>query len=223
MSVMRIVAIDDHPLFLEGIKTALQGEPDMHLVATAQDGEEWVPLLRQFNPHLVLLDLNVPHFNAPEAIRRGAALFPKVRFVALTASRDEALVRQIAMAGAAGYLLKESILTEQFPEQLRKIGAGSRLFDPEVVPALLNVHAAPLTAQEQECLSLMAEGLTNQGIAEVLGLSRKRVANVLSGLYEKLDIDGLNERRWVTRVVAVREALQRGLIGVSEGGRSEYR
>lgn len=223
MSVVRIVAIDDHPLYLEGIRTVLSGEPDLQLVATAQDGAAWVQLLRKSNPHLVLLDLNVPHLNPPEAVRRGMALFPNVRFVVLTGTRDEAQVRQVALAGADGYLLKESILTEQFPDQLRRIHAGAKLFDPEVIHALLNLNAVSLTFQEQECLTLMAQGLTNQGIAEELGLSRKRVANVLSGLYEKLDIDGLNESRWVTRVVAVREALHRGLIGVAEGGRSEYR
>ena len=223
MPVIRVVALDDHPLYLEGVRTALSREPDLQVVASVQDGEGWIPLLRKFNPDIALLDLNMPKFNAPEAIRRGAALFPKIRFVVLTGIRDESIVRQVAFAGAAGFLLKESLLKDELPGQLRRIHEGALIFDPEIVHALIQVNALTLTSQEQACLSLMAQGLTNQGIADALGLSRKRVANVLSGLYGKLDIDGLNESRWVTRVVAVREALDRGLIGVSEGRRPDYR
>ncbi len=223
MSVMKVVAIDDHQLFLEGIRMALGRAPDVQLVATAREGNEWMDLLRRHNPDILLLDLHMPHFNATEAIRRGRELFPKTRFVVLTASRDESLVRQVALAGAGGYLLKDTIIKEHFPGQLRRIKGGTFLFDTEVVHALINLHAVQLTLQEQECLSLMSQGLTNQGIAEELGLTRKRVANILSAVYEKLDIDCLNEHRWVTRVVAVREAMQRGLIGVAERAAGEYR
>lgn len=223
MSVIRVVAIDDHPLYLEGIRTALDRAPDIHLAAASQDGADWLALLRRHNPDILLLDLTMPDFNATETIRRGADLFPKVRFVVLTGRKDEALVRQVAQAGACGYLLKEALLTDQFPDQLRRVHAGTYLFDPEVIHALINLHAIELTLQEQECLSLMSRGLTNQGIAEELGLSRKRVANILTQIYGKLDIDCLNEHRWVTRVVAVREAMTRGLIGSLDEGCIQYR
>lgn len=223
MSVIRVVALDDHQLYLEGIRTALENEPDIRFMAGERDGSRWIALLRRHNPDIVLLDLHMPQFNAVEMIRRGMDLFPKTRFVALTGSRDEALVRQVARAGASGYLLKETIIRRPFPDQLRRIHGGSFLFDEEVVHALISLHSAELSLQEQTCLSLMSRGLTNQGIADELGLSRKRVANILSKIYSKLDIDGLNEHRWVTRVVAVREAVSRGLISVAEQGEREYR
>ena len=223
MSVIKVVAIDDHQLYLEGIRTALSRAADIQLAATSQDGNDWMLLLRRHNPDVLLLDLNMPHFNATEAIRRGTEYFPKVRFVVLTGRKDVALVRQVALAGASGYLLKDSILKEQFPEQIRRVQAGAYLFDPDVIHALINLHSIELNLQEQECLTLMSRGLTNQGIAEELGLSRKRVANILSQIYEKLNIDGLNEHRWVTRVVAVREAMTRGLIGHQEESGAEYR
>lgn len=223
MPVIKLVAVDDHQLYLEGIATAVQAEPDLHLVASSRRGEDLIPLLRRYNPDLVLVDLHMPEFNGPDSIRRAARLFSKTRFVVLTGSRDEALVQQVASAGARGYLLKESILKDEFPRQLRRIHAGAVLFDEQVVHALLPLDGVELTSREKECLSLLARGLTNAGIAEVLGLSRKRVANVLSAMYIKLDIDGLNEHRWVTRVVAVREAMSRGLVGVGEPERPAYR
>ncbi len=223
MGLIRIVAIDDHPLLLEGVRAVLEGEVDLRLVAVSREAGQLFPLLRRHNPDLVLLDLQMPGFNPAETIRRATARFPKVRFVALTGSRDEALVRQVASAGVHGYLLKERIVKDVFPAKLRRIREGAILFDEEVAHALIPLHRLDLTPQEQDCLSLMVQGLTNAGIAEALGLSRKRVSNVLSATYAKLDIDGLNEHRWVTRVVAVREALHRGLIGVGELPRGEYR
>lgn len=223
MSVIKVVALDDHPLYLEGICMALQNAPDIQLSAMSEDGNEWMNLLRRHNPDIVLLDLHMPDFNAIEAIKRGVELFPQTRFVVLTGSRDENLVRQAALSGARGYMLKESILKDRFSNQIRRIHGGAFLFDPEVVHVLIHLHTIELSLQEQSCLTLMSQGLTNQGVANEMGLSRKRVANILSSIYEKLDIDCLNEHRWVTRVVAVREALTRGLICVSENARGEYR
>ncbi len=223
MPKIQIIALDDHALYLEGIRTALEREPDMQLAGASRDAGELKALLRSYNPDIALLDLHVPGFDGPHTIRRCVANYPKTRFVALTGSRDEALVRQVAHSGASGYLLKESILKDRFPDQLRRIHAGTVLFDEEVVHALIGMHAVDLSPRERECLSLLSQGLTNAGIAEILGLSPKRVANVLTSLYAKLDVDGLNERRWVTRVVAVREAIDRGLLGVSEPRVVEYK
>jgi DNA-binding NarL/FixJ family response regulator len=222
MPVISIIAVDDHQLYLEGIRTALSQEADIRVTAVSRDSRKLPGLLRVHNPDIALLDLHMPGFNGPETIRRFSAQFPQTRFVALTGSREEALVRQIALSGARGYLLNESILKDRFPDQLRRIYAGSVLFDEEIVHALLEMQSIVLSPQELEILSLMSQGLTNAGIAEALGLSRKRVANVLSHLYGKLQIDGLNEHRWVTRVVAVREAVSRGLIGIAEP-REDYR
>jgi len=223
MPKITIIALDDHQLYLEGIRTALEREPDMRLAALGRDAAELKTLLRAHNPDIVLLDLHMPGLDGPRTIRRSVARYPQTRFVALTGSRDEALVRQVAHSGASGYLLKESLLKDRFPDQLRRIYAGTVLFDEEVVHALIRMHAVELSPRERECLVLLSQGLTNAGIAEVLGLSPKRVANVLTGLYNKLDIDGLNEHRWVTRVVAVREAIERGLVGVSEPRLQEYK
>jgi DNA-binding NarL/FixJ family response regulator len=223
MPVIKIIALDDHQLYLEGIRTALEREPDMQLVGAGRDAGELRSLLRTHNPDIALLDLHMPGFDGPRIIRRCTTRYPRTRFVALTGSREEALVRQVAHSGASGYLLKESILKDRFPDQLRRIHAGTVLFDEEVVHALIAMHAVELSVRERECLVLLSQGLTNAGIAEVLGLSPKRVANVLTGLYNKLDIDGLNEHRWVTRVVAVREAIERGLVGVSEPRVVEYK
>ena len=223
MPVIKLMAVDDHQLYLEGIAAAVESEPDLCLVAASRSGKDLIPMLRRYNPDLVLVDLHMPGFNGPESIRRAVSLFPKARFIALTGSRDEALVQQVAMAGARGYLLKESILKEEFPHQLQRIYAGAILFDEQVVHALIPLHNVELNSQEKECLSLLARGLTNAGIAEILGLSRKRVANVLSALYIKLNIDGLNGHRGVTRVVAVREAMSRGLLAVAEPERPAYR
>lgn len=223
MSVIKVIAVDDHALILEGIRVALSSESDIRMVATSREGAELIPLLRRHNPDVALVDLHMPGFTGPDVIRRASELFPRVRFAALTASRDDNLVRQVALAGANGYLLKESLLKDNFPEQIRRLFRGAITFDPEVVHALIQLKAMKLTMQEQECLTLMAQGLTNAGIAESLGLSPKRVANVLTSLYAKLEIDGLNEHRWVTRVVAVREALQRGLIQVAQLAPPDYR
>ncbi|HUF38856.1 MAG TPA: response regulator transcription factor [Anaerolineales bacterium] len=223
MPAIKIIALDDHQLYLEGIRTALAREPDMHLAGAGRAAADLKPLLKTHYPDIALIDLHIPGFDGPRTIRRCVERYPKTRFVALTGSRDEALVRRVAQSGGSGYLLKESILGDGFADLLRRIHAGTVLFDEAVVHALIRMYDIELSARERECLALLSQGLTNAGIAEVLGLSPKRVANVLTGLYSKLDIDGLNEGRWVTRVVAVREAIDRGLVCVSEPRIVEYK
>ena len=125
MPAIKIIALDDHQLYLEGIRTALAREPDMHLAGAGRAAADLQPLLKTHYPDIALIDLHIPGFDGPRSIRRCVERYPKTRFVALTGSRDEALVRRVAQSGGSGYLLKESILGDRFADLLRRIHAGT--------------------------------------------------------------------------------------------------
>jgi two-component system, NarL family, response regulator DevR len=191
---IRIFLVDDHELIRQGIKTFLQGEPDMEVVdeaATARDAIGKAPIVK---PDLVVLDIRLPDGNGVEVCRELRARCPEARVVMLTSFADDNALMDSIMAGASGYILKAT-KQEELLAALRTVASGQSLIDPAVTASVFrrlrrqaesSDALGALTAQERKILDLIAEGLTNREIAERIHLAERTVKNYVSHILAKL-------------------------------------
>jgi len=193
-SRIRLLLADDQVLFRQGLRTILESEPDLEVVGEAGDGLEAVELTRTRQPDVVLMDIRMPRMDGVEATRRireaGGA-----QVVILSTYDDDELVFEALRVGAAGYLLKD-FPAEELIKAIRTVHHGGGVLIPppiaaKVVAELRRSRGAtpprePLTAREEEILGLVARGLSNREIAEILHLSEGTVKNALSRIYAKL-------------------------------------
>ena len=190
MSV-RVLVVDDHPLFRDGVVTALTDADDLEVVGEAQDVASAIAAAGELGPDVVLMDLNLPDGSGIDAVRALAASHPDVRVLVMTMSTDDDAVVAAMRAGARGYVVK---------------GASRRdlVFSPVVADRLAGyftgLAAVPgreafpqLTDREREVLELLARGLDNRGIARALCLSDKTVRNHVSNTLAKLDVASRSE------------------------------
>ncbi|MEU1182449.1 response regulator transcription factor [Streptomyces sp. NPDC005820] len=206
---LRVLLADDHAVVRAGLRALLEGEPDVEVVAEAGSGEEAVGLAARLLPAVVLMDLRFGGgggIDGIEAVRRLAAEAPGVPAVMLTSYSGRADVVRALEAGARGYVLKAGPPEELF-RAVRGAAAGALGLAPEVMDELVGQVVAPereLSGREVEVVRLLAEGLSNRGIAEALFLSEATVKTHLVRLYRKLGADN--------RAAAVSEAVRRGLL-----------
>jgi DNA-binding NarL/FixJ family response regulator len=196
---MRIVIADDHHLVRQAIRVLLEKQHDIQVVGEAADGQEAVELVERLLPDVLVIDIAMPRLNGIEAIRRIHTLGMKTRIVVLSMYFDETLVRQAVRNGAKGYLLKRSV-TEELLLAVRAASRGETYLAPEVSQLILSDLPTPgsgsekpepfdrLTDREREVLQLIAEGNTNNSIAEQLQISEKTVEKHRSSLMFKLNV-----------------------------------
>ena len=208
---LRVVVVDDHPMFLQGLRTVLAASPDIDLVGQGTTGQEAIDLTREHRPDVVVMDLHMPEVNGVEATRRICQLRPETAVLVLTMVNDDDSVFAAVRAGARGYLLKGA----DEPELLRAIhavAAGEAVFGPGVAQRVLGfLTRAParsrdrsfpeLTDRERQVVELIAQGLGNQAIATRLGLSPKTVMNYVSNVFSKIHVADR-----ATMIVRAREA-----------------
>ena len=210
---IKVIVIDDHPLILKAVVEALQVEPDIQVVGTADHGSELFRLAREKNPDVVILDLGMSGgpFEPVGAVQSFVSTYPHSKVLILTGYDDEVYVRALIDAGAQGYVLKSDDLSMHLPDGIRTVCKGERFYTPAVMEKLLASQGlARLNDQELAVLRLVAQGFTNAGVAESMGVSEKRIRNILSAVYHKLHLretKGLN-----VRVKAVNKARQYGLL-----------
>ncbi|NUO96628.1 MAG: response regulator transcription factor [Nonomuraea sp.] len=194
--MIRVMVVEDHPVFAEGLVSLLGDAPEIDVVGVASTGEAAVDLAGRVAPEVVLMDLHLPGISGVEATSRILADRPEVVVLALTMLTDDETVRAAIRAGARGYLLKEST-GEDIVRSLRAVAAGQVVFGASTGDRLLSVLAtAParprplpeLTDREVEILDLVAVGLNNQAIARRLVLSEKTVRNHVSNIFAKLHV-----------------------------------
>jgi DNA-binding NarL/FixJ family response regulator len=215
---LRVIVVDDHPLYREGLVTAISAMPGVEVVAQAGDGEQAVALTADLVPDVVVMDLHMPGLNGIDATRRITAGQPSVAVLVLTMLEGDDSVFAAVRAGARGYLLKGADRAE-IARALQAVGHGEVVFSSGIASRVLAFFAAGpgasaaaldpfpgLTEREREILDLVARGLTNAEIARRLVVSDKTVRNHVSNVFAKLQVAG--------RAEAVARARDAGLGGV---------
>jgi DNA-binding NarL/FixJ family response regulator len=190
---LRVLVVDDHPLFTAGVTALLSSVEDTEVVATAADGEAAVREATLARPDVVLMDLNLPGTSGLEATRRIAKASPESVVLVLSMLDDDESVLAAMRAGARGYVLKGAG-QEELLAAIRAVAAGGAVFGAAVAGRMLAALDAPapapafpgLTEREAQVLSLMAEGRDNREIAAALQVSWNTVANHVSHILTKL-------------------------------------
>jgi len=205
-NLIRILAVDDHPLLRKGIAALVNAEADMKLVAEASNGEEAVESFRLHRPDVTLMDLQLPGLNGIGAIDRILSEFPDARIIVLTTYTGDAQVLRALRAGARAYILKGHVHRELL-ETIHTVHAGGKRIPPDIATELAE-HATDdeLSSREIEVLRLVATGNSNKEIADQLSIGEATVKSHVSNILSKL---GANDRAH-----AVTIGLTRGIIGL---------
>ncbi|MBO1511756.1 response regulator [Metabacillus bambusae] len=224
----KIVIIDDHQLFREGVKRILDFEPSFEVVAEGDDGEEALAIVEAHKPDVVIMDINMPKVNGVEATKQLIEANAETKVIILSIHDDENYVTHALKTGARGYLLKE-MDADTLIEAVKVVADGGSYLHPKVTHNLVNEfrrlatssgqasptqHLQPeirrplhiLTRRECEVLQMLADGKSNRGIGEALFISEKTVKNHVSNILQKMSV---NDR---TQAVVV--AIKNGWVEV---------
>jgi len=201
-SLIRVMAVDDHPILREGIGALIATEPDMQLVGSCSTGREAIQQFRVLRPDVTLMDLQMPEMSGVDAMIAIRGEFADARIIVLTTFAGDVLVRRAVKAGAVGYVLKEG-LHKDLLDMIRSVHAGRRTLSPEVSFQLANhIEDDALTPAEVAVLRLIAAGKANKQIADELRVTEFTVKSRVQSILSKL---GANDRT------------QAALIGVKRG------
>jgi DNA-binding NarL/FixJ family response regulator len=214
---VRVLVADDHPLFRQGLRSAIDGGDGIAVVGEAETGAEAVERTLELQPDVVVMDVQMPEQNGIEATREIVAQSPHVAVLVLTMFEDDDSVFAAMRAGARGYLLKGAD-HEEIVRAIRAVSAGEAIFGPAIATRLMAYFAASpggpaqafpeLTAREREVLELIARGEGNAAIAQRLVLSQKTVRNHVSNIFTKLQV--------LDRAQAIVKAREAGLGGAPD-------
>ena len=209
----KIILADDHKIIREGLRSLIEKQPDMEVIAEAQDGLTTVNLVQKLKPDVVIMDIGMPEMNGIDATTKITTEYKTVKVIALSMHSDRRFVMQMLKAGAAGYLLKDSA----FEELVSAIHAvitkqhylSQKITDVVVQEYLQNLPRnestvfTVLTAREREVLQLIAEGKSTKQTASVLNVSVKTIETHRQQIMEKLDMHSIAQ---LTKY-AIREGL----------------
>jgi DNA-binding NarL/FixJ family response regulator len=205
MTDLRILLVEDQTLMRQGLKTILNLEPGLQVVAEAVDGESGMRKALELRPDITLMDVQMPGMNGVEATQAICAAWPQARVIILTTFDREDYVYQGIRAGAVGYLLKDTP-AEELVATIRRVHAGEPFIQPEIASRMLRdlVHPAasplePLTEREREVLVLLAQGMSNKAIAGRLVLTEGTVKNHVSNILGKLQAENRTQAAEIAR------------------------
>ena len=211
--MIRVLIVDDHPVVREGLAAMLSTQRDFVVVGEAKDGAEAETKVDELSPDVVLMDLEMPRVDGPEAIRRIRARHPDARVLVLTAYDTDERILDAVQAGAQGYLLKGAPREELF-RAIRVVNQGGSLLEPVVAHKLLgrmgqmlshqDTPAEQLTERELDVLKLLVKGARNKEIAAQLYITERTVKFHTSVIFQKLGVTNRSE--------AISAALQRRLV-----------
>ena len=212
--MIRVLIADDHPVFRFGLRTLLKADPTLEIVGEATNGKEAIAQASELSPDVILMDLNMPGMNGIQAIRRILTNHPEVHILVLTMFDDDDSVFAAMRAGARGYLLKGAEGGEML-QAIHVISTGEAIFSPSIAQRLMQYFGASrprgadqpfpdLTEREREVLALIAQGYTNQAIAERLEITPKTVRNHISAIFSKLQV--------TSRLEAIMRAKDAGMM-----------
>lgn len=221
----RIIIIDDHQLFREGVKRILEFEESFEVVAEGDDGSDIISLYRNYLPDVVLMDINMPGKNGVDATKELIQEFPDAKVIMLSIHDDESYVTHALKSGALGYMLKE-MDADEIVEAIKVVANGGSYLHPKVTKNLVaefrrlsehenkgNFHQTEirrpfhlLTKRECEVLQLLTDGQSNRAIGETLFISEKTVKNHVSSILQKMNVND--------RTQAVVTAIKNGWVEV---------
>src|SRR6266516_1875713 len=198
MDLIRILIADDHPLFRDGMHGLLDSVPDTEVVGEATTGTEAITQAKVLQPDVILMDIKMPGINGIEATREIVAASPHISILMVTMLEDDDSVFAAMRAGARGYVLKGANQAEIL-RAIRAVASGEAIFGPGIGKRVLGFFSAvrptvssrvfpELSERETELLALIAQGRSNQEIAEQLGLTLKTVRNHVSNIFSKLQV-----------------------------------
>jgi two-component system, NarL family, response regulator DegU len=224
--VIRIMIVEDHPLFREGLRRVLELEPTLKVVAEANDGEEAIAFAAEFEPDVILMDINLPKLNGLQATRQIVSNMEDAKVIVLTAYHDDEQLFHALKSGAVAYYPKH-VAPNMLIEGIRAAHDGSYVIGDEVMAkpqvaswllqqfeelAVFNENPnelfAPLSNREMEILQLITRGASNKEIGRELGISRQTVKNHMSSVLRKLAVND--------RTQAAVLALRRGWVRLED-------
>ena len=212
---IRILLADDHTILRAGLKMMLNAQPDMEIVGEAQDGRQSMQEAQRLQPDIILMDITMPDMNGIEATKQIKKLLPEIKILILTMHEHDEYIFQALRAGASGYMLKEAADTELI-SAIHIIQSGQFYLSPTAQSVMVGDYLqrlrtgedkdsySSLTEREREILKLVAEGYTNNQIAERLVISPKTVDTHRTHIMDKLNLH--------SRAELVKYAMRRGLL-----------
>ncbi|MBK9021071.1 MAG: response regulator transcription factor [Sulfuritalea sp.] len=197
---IRIIIIDDHPLFRAGVAHSLGVEPDFTVIGQAENGEDGIDLAKSLRPDVVMLDVSMPGIDGIATAARIAAALPETRIIMLTVSENEDSLMAALKAGAHGYVLK-GVSSIELRAIIRRVAGGEAYVTPLLAGKMLTELSRPsgpayleeLTKREVEVLELLSQGLANREIGERLHLAEKTIKHHISGILQKLQVRSRTE------------------------------
>ena len=212
---IKVLVVDDHQLFREGIVTLLFSAENIEVVAQAEDGLDAIEKAKHYKPDVVLLDITMPRMNGIEATKKLKALMPKIKIVSLSMHSEKQYVKGVLEAGADGYLLK-NCTNRQLTEAIQSVYVGKKYLSEDITGMVISGYLTPsnseaseyekLSVREKEIFHLFAEGKSTREISELLFISVKTVNTHKQNIFEKLELNSNTE--------LVKYALKNGLINL---------
>ena len=200
----RVLLVDDHALLRTGVAKIINQEPDLHVIAEAENGAEAVIAFETHRPDVTLLDLRMPVMEGVEAVKQIRSRDPHALLIVLTTFDRDDEISQALKAGAKAYVLKD-ISADELVDCIRAVLAGRTYIAPAAAAKLAEgVTHVQLTPREMATLRLLADGKSNKEIANVLDISERTVKSHLAHLFEKLGV--------TSRTEAIKVATRRGLV-----------
>jgi DNA-binding NarL/FixJ family response regulator len=198
---IKIILADDHRIFRKGLKSLLSEKENIEVLAEADNGDEALEAARKYKPEIVIMDIAMPKMDGIEATRQIRERFPDTEVVVLSMHAKKAYIDQVLKAGAKGYVLKDSD-EENLLSAIETVHNGGYYLDSPIADQVLSDYFSdkskrelkkqsdPLSEREREVLRLLAEGHSNQEVADTLYISRKTVENHRANIVRKTGIQG---------------------------------
>jgi len=200
---IKVLLADDHGIMRQGLKSLLEKEPDIKVIAEANDGRKALELVRQFTPDVVIMDITMPNLNGVDATDRITTDFPKTKVIALSIHSNKRFVGNMLKAGASGYILKECLFDE-LAEAIRSVIGGDIYLSPRITDVVVDDYvkyldkppkkkSTGLSLRQREVLQLLTEGKTTKQIALELHISPKTVEANRRQVMAKLELYSIAE------------------------------
>ena len=216
--MIKVVLAEDHTIVRQGLRSILEQQPGIKVIAEAENGREAVCIAEQLKPDVVVMDFSMPELNGLEATRQIKQRVPEVKVLILTRHANQEYVKSILRAGASGYMIKKSAADELILA-IQSVYRGDSFLDPSISRIVIDGYLHPsggethaqeliITPRQREVLQLLAEGHPNREISSILHISVKTVDNHRANLMDKLGLNSTTE--------LIKYAIRVGIISLDD-------